>query len=124
MNSLVIMPLIALFLGCSLDEAKLVRKEINNSDITMKWYYYSYITNNSPDFVVIEKEGQKQEIFKATDVITDVSFAYKSIIIKLYKPERGIVYTKQVAKDLFGYKIVLDSSATYDQYRSIPKGKK
>src|SRR5688500_5787175 len=110
--------------SCGLDEPKFVRKDITNNDIRIKWYYYSRITNNSPDFVVVEKEGQKKEIYEAVDVVTDVFIKDKTIVIKLYKPERGIVHTKQVGKNLFGYEIILDSTATYDEYRFQPNGKK
>src|SRR5688572_33100736 len=49
---------------------KLVRKELENDDIKAKWYYYSYITNTSPDFIEITKDGESTIIYKAEDVVT------------------------------------------------------
>lgn len=107
----------------SCNNERFVRKEINNHDITLQWYYKSYISNLSPDFIIVRKDGQEKEIYKATDVVTNVTIQEKNIIIKLFKPERGIVYTKATSDDVFGYHLILDSSATYDEYLNTPHGK-
>lgn len=109
---------------CTQGNDKFVRKTLSDGNISIKWYYFSYITNSSPDFIVVMKDGKEQEIFKAEDVVTDVIINGKKIIIKEYKPERGIVFTKSVLLDVFGYKIQLDSSATRNDYNNTPLGVK
>jgi len=115
--------LLALLVSC-IDNDKLVIKNTTNDDISMKWYYYSYITNNSPEFIDIKKGDSIVQIYKAVDVITDVLIKDKSIILKQFEPSRGIIYTKKVLPDVFGYKIIIDTTATYDEYRYIPKAVK
>lgn len=115
-------PLLSFLLSCNQEEPKFVRKEINNKDITIKWYYYSYISNNSPDFVVVEKNGHRKEIFKATWTILNVSLDNHSIILRVLGPSKSMVFTKQVDEDVFGYKITLDTTGSSNEIRLIPDG--
>jgi len=99
-----------------------VRKEISNKDISVKWYYYSYITNTSPDIVEVSQKGVKKEIFKAEWVILDVTLKEDTITLRLVEPSQGIVFTKKVENEVFGYKIKVDTTGTYDEMRLIPDG--
>lgn len=103
---------------------KLVRKEISNGDIVVRWYYYSYISNNSPDIVEVEKNWKREIIFKGVDVITDVKIQDHQIIIDLYKPERGIIYEDESKSAIWDYKVELNNHRNYDAYRYTPDGKK
>ncbi|HMO62553.1 MAG TPA: hypothetical protein PKC39_15570 [Ferruginibacter sp.] len=124
MNTLLLIPLISIFLSCNQDEPKFLRKQIDNKDIVIKWYYHSYITNNSPDFVVAEKNGNKKEIYKATWVILNVTLQDSTIILKLVEPSKNLVFTKKVDEEVFGYKIKLDTTGTYEELMRIPDGVK
>lgn len=124
MNILLLIPFVSFFLSCGMGEPKFVRKQINNDDIMVKWYYHSYITNQSPDFVVVEKDGIKKEIYKATEVVLNVTLKEHNIILKLVKPSKGLVFTKKVDQEVFGYKIILDTTGTYDELRFRPDGVK
>jgi hypothetical protein len=99
---------------------KLVVKKINNNDISIKWYYYSYISNLSPEFVEVKKGDSIVMIYEAVDVFTDVIIEDKNIIIKQFEPSRGIINTKNVLTEVFDYKIIIDTTATYDEYRFRP----
>jgi hypothetical protein len=112
-----------LLLSCKSSDPKFVRKEINNKDINIQWYYYSYITSISPDFVVVKHKGKEKEIYKATRVITDVQVHRDSIILKLVNPSNG-TFTEKVDNEVFGYKIFLDSTSTYEDLNKIPDGSK
>ncbi len=122
MNLKLLLIIVGSILSCNQKEEKIVIKKISNDDITIKWYYYSHITNNSPDIVEVEKRSTRKEVYKAEGIISNVTLNEHNIIIKLVEPENGIVYTKDVNKELFGYKIVLDSTGTFDEYRLKPKG--
>lgn len=113
--------LLLLLISCKFDNDKFVRKNIGNDEISIKWYYYSYISNTSPDFIDVKKGDSIIKIFDAIDVVTNVSLNNKTIIIKQYEPYRGIVNTKKVLPEVFGYKIVIDTTATYNDYRYRPE---
>jgi hypothetical protein len=120
MYTLLIIPFMSLVASCSSQNIKFVRKQIDNDDIRIKWFYYSYISNTSPDFVVVTRQRKEKEIYEATRVIIDVRLSGDSIILKLVEPEKGLVYTKQVEKKVFGYKIILDTTGTYEELQNIP----
>jgi len=122
MNCLLFVSFISIFFGCNSDNVEFVRKEISNKDISVKWYYYSYITNTSPDIVEVSQKGVKKEIFKAEWVILDVTLKEDTITLRLVEPSQGIVFTKKVENEVFGYKIKVDTTGTYDEMRLIPDG--
>lgn len=124
MKALFIIPFISILFSCNQKDPKLVRKQIKNEDITIKWFYYSYITNMSPEFVVVEKNGKEKEIYKATGVILNVTLVGNNIVLKLVEPSRNLVFTKNIDTTIFGYKIVLDTTGTYDELRLRPDGVK
>lgn len=123
MKKMKVFCLLALLVSC-IGNDKLVIKNTTNDDISLKWYYYSYITNNSPDFIDVKKGDSIVQIYKADDVVVDVNIINKNIILKQFEPSRGIIYTKKVLPDVFGYKIIIDTTGTYDEYRYIPKAVK
>ena len=115
--------MLTIFESCGIvGDSKFIRKQIQLNNGTLKWYYYCYITSMSPDIVLIEKDGNEKEIYKATRVITDISLKADTIILKLVEPSKGLVFTKNVEKEIFGYKIIVDSSGTYEDLNFRPKG--
>lgn len=122
MNCLLFVSFISIFFSCNSDNVEFVRKEISNKDISVKWYYYSYITNTSPDIVEVSQKGVKKEIFKAEWVILDVTLKEDTITLRLVEPSQGIVFTKKVENEVFGYRIKVDTTGTYDEMRLIPDG--
>ena len=113
-----------MFLGCGSTDPKFIRKQIENKDVAIKWFFYSYISNTSPDFVVVEKDGKNIELYKADRVIVDVALIDHAIILKLVEPSKGLVYTKKVEDQVFGYKLIVDTTGTYDELRLRPNGVK
>ncbi len=111
--------ILTLLVSC-ISNDKLVVKNISNNDISIKWYYYSYISNISPEFVEVKKGDSTVLIYEAVDVVTDVIIKDKNIIIKQFEPSRGIINTKSLLTQVFEYKIIIDTTATYDEYRFRP----
>ena len=72
----------------------------------------------------VEKDDKKEIIYEATRVITNVSLDDKTIIIRVVEPSKNLVFIKNVSKNIFGYKIVIDSLASYDELKFIPDGVK
>lgn len=122
MKTKTVLILAALFFsGCLFQDDKLVRKKIKDGEITIKWFYYSYISNRSPDIVTVNKGEIEHVLFRATGSITDVSLSKKTIFIKLIDPPD---YTKNVPQEIFGYKVIMDSSTTYLDWNNLPRGVK
>lgn len=114
--------LLFFFTGCIPDAKKIIRKDIDNSDVEMTWYFHSYITNLSADFVDISKGDSTIIIYKAVNTIADVLIRNDSIIIKTYFPSNGIIYTKNILDEVFSYKIIIDTTATENEYLNRPDG--
>lgn len=114
--------LLILLVSC-IGNDKFVIKNVTNDDIAIKWYYYSYITNNSPEFIDVKKGDSIVQIYKADGFITDVSIKDKNIVVKGVETNTGggIIYTKKPLSEVFGYKIIIDSTATNDDYKRTPK---
>lgn len=90
--------------------------------MTIEWFNYSYITNSSPEYLTITKDNNTKMILESDDVITKVKIIGNTIVISLFKPERGIIYSKQILKEAFGYEIRYDTTKNYDDYVNKPKG--
>jgi len=110
--------------GCIFKDDRFVRKIVTDDSIKITWFYYSYISNTSPDVLVVKKGDMEQEIFRAEGVITDVNINGKIIAIKLFEPHNGLIYTKKEVRNAFEYRIDFDSSATVSDYWRIPDGVK
>ncbi len=99
---------------------KLIVKNISNNDISIKWYYYSYISNISPDFIDVKKGDSLVQIYKAEGVITDVLIENNKIKIKVYNLKNGIIYTDKLLSEVFDYKIELDTTSTREEFLNRP----
>lgn len=124
MKNLLLILTNTLLISCTGEDIKFIRKEIKNDRITVKWFYYSYISNVSPDFVNVYREGKETEIYKATRAITDVRLNNDSIILKVIGTDKRYVFTKEISKEAFGYKIVLDTAGSFQELQNIPDGRK
>jgi hypothetical protein len=106
--------LFAILCTSCLDNKKLIRKEISVGAITLQWYYYSYITDTSPDFVDVTRGKETQNIYKGKGLITDVCIKNDTIIIKTVEPHNsGIFYSKYEKDFIWGYPIKIDTTAPY-----------
>lgn len=107
--------------GCSIGNEKLIRREIKQGDIRIKWFLYSYIGNVSPDIIVVEKGGKEVEIFRAYSVVTDVYINKHSITLRLVKGFNSeAVLTKSLIKSIFEYAIIYDSTAEISELKYRP----
>lgn len=110
-----------IFISC--EDMKYQMKIVNDGVITAEWYFEPTWRFITPDRVVIKKGEEEVMLFKASDAIVDLDIKYDSILIKLYKPHRAIIYTKNPPKLIWGYKIVIDTNGTYEEYRNTPNPK-
>lgn len=110
-----------LFISC---DSKFIRKDIEDGQASIKWYYYSYISNNSPDIIEIKKNDSCVEIVRAEQIIKDVEVRKETIFIKTYPFSTGIVYSDNIRKRALGYSIVIDSTIVEGENIKIPLGVK
>lgn len=108
-----------LFISCN---DRFVRKEINNNDITVSWYYYSYISDNSPDYVTVRKGAEEKNIYEAVASITDVNLHDSTIIISTLGSLMKGVITKDLPQEIYGYRIVYDTVSDPSVIYHLPKG--
>ena len=122
---ILIFVLLIILAGCLFKDKKIVILKIDNNDIIIKWYYYSYITDFSNEFVEVSKEDKHVIIYESRDVVTNITLDANRITIKTCEPYRKqkTIYTKVPEKEVFGYKILFDTTASYEEYRNIPNGK-
>ena len=119
---LIIFIVAIIFSSCKYEEPKIIIKKIKTDDIKLKWYYYSYISTNSPEYILVEKKGEKKIIFEGEAPITDVTINKHDIIIKLADLSHGIVNTNHLKKNVFNYNIVLDRTGTIEELWAVPDG--
>ena len=104
-------------------DSRFIRKEIKDENITIYWYYYSYISSNSADIIEVSNGEESKIIFKGTDV-TAITLINDTITIHVYEPLRGVIYENHTNSKIFGYHANIDTTATLDDYNKIPDGKK
>ncbi|MCO6357565.1 hypothetical protein BXY85_0489 [Roseivirga pacifica] len=114
------------FFSCDFSQGndRFIRKTLDDGVIEISWYYHSYISDVSPDFVEVKKGDVVKVLFEAKDVISNVQLFGDTIYLSLYKPVRGIVHTKNPDLSFFGYHLLIDSLATREEYYARPDGKK
>jgi hypothetical protein len=115
--------------GCCPGEPKFIRKQFDDDEVSVKWYYHSYITNTSPDIVEASLDGKVLEIYRDKELLlTDVAVHDSTIVITLAKPsEADYNFDRldgEILSEAFGYKIVLDTSAAHGDVFKVPEGVK
>ena len=75
---------ITIFLvSCS--DKKLIKYEFKNSEIELNWFYYSYLTNTSSDFIEIKCGNSFETIFESQSGLQEINVKNKKIIISHLK---------------------------------------
>lgn len=125
MKKSIILILVALY-SCDLSQGndRFVRKSFDDGRVNVNWYYFSYITDVSPDFVEVVKGDSVAILFEAKNVISNVELKNDTIYLSLFEPYRGIVHTKNPKLACFGYHVLIDSLATREEFYARPDGKK
>ena len=103
--------LFIMFMSCGND--KIYDKQLKNDEINVDWYHYSYITSNSPNYVVVKKEDKEDLVFEYGWGLQDVELQNDTITIlhlKFYE-------TPKVKKDsIFGYAIKYKEVSSHEMY--------
>jgi hypothetical protein len=66
--------------------------------------------------VEVSKNGEAKQILQTFDIVTNISLDNHTVKISLFEPRRNLVYQNKIPNEAFGYKVVLESTATYDQW--------
>ena len=73
--------LLLLFILTSCQDKKLIKYDYKDSEIELNWYYHSYITSWSPDFVEVKCGESFQKIFVGKNILSEVLVKDKKITI-------------------------------------------
>lgn len=122
MNFKIFVFLLPLILSCEIEDREIIIKSITDANITIKWYYYSYITDISPEFVTVEKDGIKKQLFKGKRKLINVDVQGHNISIKYIKDEN--MANTEIIKEtpIFKYNILIDSTGNYNELRPELRG--
>ena len=85
---------------------KIILKKIIDDEITIRWYYYSYISNNSDEIVELEKDKMTIVISKLDgNTIQDINVLNDTIFIKRYEVEELYDTDILLNGSVLGYRI-------------------
>lgn len=111
MRTILLILIIIFTISC--DSDKIYNKQLKNNEINVDWYHYSYITSDSPNYVIVKKGDKEELIFEYGWGLQDIELHKDTIIImhlKLYE-------TPDVKKDsIFGYKIHYKEVTSHEMY--------
>lgn len=98
-------------ISCGSD--KIYKKQLANKEIEVDWYYYSYITSNSPNYVSVKKNNKEKLIFEYGYGLQDIEINQDTIVIfhlKFYAPP------KVQEENVFGYYINYREVSSHEMY--------
>jgi hypothetical protein len=105
-----------ILLLCSCNR-KLVKKRLENEKISVLWYYYSEITNFSPDKIEVTSKSdhdlfssRRIVILEAENAITDVNLIEDSLIITVVNAWRISDDIASVERDILNHAVVFDTT--------------
>jgi|GEM_PF-6198162 len=103
--------LLFVFISCGSD--KIYKKQLKNKEIAVDWYYYSYITSNSPCYVSVKKKNKEKLIFEDGYGLQDIEINKDTIIIfhlEFYEPP------KVQEENAFGYFVNYKEVSSHEIY--------
>lgn len=106
-NTIVIFLLIVFCISCN--SKPLYFKKIITPEYEVRWYYYSYITSESPDYVEVFVDNQSTIVCES-DNISDVNIINGDSLV-IYFPGKPCLYDGDAIFDtnVSGLKIVVDT---------------
>lgn len=105
-----------IFVLISCNNEKLFREVITKDDVVISWYFYSYISDTSPDFIEITKDDSSTLIYKGISVIRDIEVNNDTILISHLKFQENS-YIKKRTKPIYGYTIVYKEVSSHEIYK-------
>ncbi len=106
--------LLLLLISCS--DNKIYKRKLNNGEINVAWYRYSYVTSGSPNYIEVKMGDKEELIFEYGWGLQDIELHNDTITIVHFKFNR----TPKVKKDsVFGYKIIYRETNADEIYEKI-----
>jgi hypothetical protein len=103
--------LLIVFMSCGSD--KIYNKKLQNDEIKIDWYHYSYISSKSPNYVEVRKEDEKELIYEDLENIQDIELNNDTITILHLKFNE----TPKIKKEsVFGYSIEYKEVSSHEMY--------
>lgn len=103
--------LFILLASCGSD--KIYDKQLNNHEINIDWYHYSYISSGSPNYIVVRKGEKEELILEYGWGLQNIELHNDTITILHFKFHE----TPKVKKDnVFGYAIKYKETNSNEVY--------
>ena len=108
------------FISCS--DKKLIRYKFKNSEIELNWFYYSYLTNTSSDFIEVKCGNSFEPIFESQSGLQKVEMENKKIIIS-HLNFNGFEPKLKRTENICGYEIEYREVTSHEMYQKYLKEK-
>ncbi|RFM36443.1 hypothetical protein [Chitinophaga silvisoli] len=111
------MLLLAMILyGCvpsfkSEEKDRLYLKEISSNSIKLKWFFYSTVSSETPDYITIQKGSQIDTICIANNV-ADLKFQNDIITIGFYGNPQKYTVPIEISQQVMSYEVIIDTTFT------------
>ena len=103
-----------LLISCS--NKKLIKYEFKNTEIELNWFYYSYLTNTSSDFIEVKCGDSFINIFESKHGLQKVNVDDKKIIISHLK-FNGTQPELKRTENICGYEIEYIEVSSHENYK-------
>ncbi len=115
MNIKHILILVFTFSLISCSNKKLIRYEYKDSQIELNWFFYSYLTNTSSEFIEVKCGDSFQIIFESQSSLQNVKVENNKIIISHLKFNGTDPKTKLI-ENVCGYEIEYKEVTSHEMY--------
>ena len=103
--------LLLIVISCGSD--KIYQKRLQNDEIAIDWYHYSYISSGSPNYVVVTKGDKEELVFEDGYGLQDIEL-HKDTISILHLKFQTIPKIKK--NSVFGYVIKYKEVSSHEMY--------
>jgi len=102
------------------DDVRLYIKEIDSPPVHLNWFFYSWISNISQDFITIEN-GSEEDTVCVSNNIADLQLVGNTIKIGFYGHPTKYSENINLPASVMNYKIVIDTTFTHVEQIDVRK---
>lgn len=94
---------------CTINPKRLYKEKIKKADIELNWFYYSLISNTTPDYVTTTNKNEIDTIL-ISNLITDIYIKKDTVFLELYSSPTFEGESFKIPNQTLGYYIKVDST--------------
>lgn len=113
-NCIISIVLFIIIQGCfpnfrSTEKDRLYLKEVSGTNLKLEWFFYSTISNTTPDYLIAHQEDEADTICIADNIAT-IEIVGSKIKIGFYGTPKYFDRPILISPKVFNFDIVIDSS--------------